>query len=252
MIDLTTTDLSPLTARASALLAALESYVSWGEAYRPSPPGVGFTIHDVPAGIDRWHTTCFAALEVERELSNLGMRPDMLRPDRPGSSITGDPGRNIQALYGWLCGMREGSEEEWGLKLVGVWDMSIQVDVGEMAVRLRRLREVVEPLKRGVGLPQSQREEGEGEGDKPLNEREQELLLAYLTLEATSKRRKVARLRAAMKADSEKPSSYNRANASLVKRGLLRVASKREGSGCWLTAEGIALAKEIRGTRQPV
>jgi hypothetical protein len=93
--------------------------------------------------------------------------------------------------------------------------------------------------------------EGAPSGEPPdsqedLTEKEAELLRAYLQLDATSKRKKVARNRAARKADpSSPPSTYNKANSALAKRRLLQVGTRREQGGCWLTAEGIELAKGL-------
>jgi hypothetical protein len=91
----------------------------------------------------------------------------------------------------------------------------------------------------------------EAEPEEKLSEREKELLLAYLALGADSKRRKVSRTQAARKADpGSPPTTYNRANAALGRRGYLQVAAPREGGGCWLTSVGKAAAEALRPPRQ--
>src|SRR5262249_3884897 len=86
---------------------------------------------------------------------------------------------------------------------------------------------------------------GDPISDSELKEREREILSALLLLKADGERRRVSRNKAARKADpSCKPSSYNKAIASLVKKGY--VASQTgPGGGIWLSPEGVCLAKTV-------
>ncbi len=95
-------------------------------------------------------------------------------------------------------------------------------------------------LDTGHVLPEKESVAEESEDADELNPRERELLQAYNALNATTKRTRVSRTRAARKAEpGSPPSTYNRANAKLVKKGYLRVGTKAEKGGCWLTTKGI-------------
>jgi hypothetical protein len=89
-----------------------------------------------------------------------------------------------------------------------------------------------------------QSEAGES-ADAELQERENHILRALLMLKAESKRRSVSRIRAARKADPAcKASSYNKAVASLVGKGLVK--SKRgPNGGIWLTPDGVSAATAL-------
>jgi hypothetical protein len=78
-----------------------------------------------------------------------------------------------------------------------------------------------------------------------LKERENEILHALLLLKAEGERRRVSREKASKKADPAcKTSSYNRAIASLVKRGFVE-SQKGPTGGIWLTSEGVSAAKAL-------
>jgi hypothetical protein len=81
--------------------------------------------------------------------------------------------------------------------------------------------------------------------DAELQERENDILRALLMLKADGKRRSVPRFRAARRVDPAcKASSYNKAVASLVAKGL--VNSKRgPNGGIWLTPDGVSAATAL-------
>src|SRR5262245_113735 len=80
-------------------------------------------------------------------------------------------------------------------------------------------------------------------------EREDEILRALLLLKADGNHRRVSRLQAARKADPEcKPSSYNKAIASLAQKGFIKSRVGPRG-GIWLTPEGVSRAKGMTNPR---
>ncbi len=106
------------------------------------------------------------------------------------------------------------------------------------------------PGETGQAEGNGQSETNSEQSDDPdaaeqLNERERELLLAYLALDATSKRRSLSLTAAARKADPYgKVASYKRANARLVQLGLLEKLSQQEGKQMYLSMRGKGRAEQ--------
>jgi hypothetical protein len=80
-----------------------------------------------------------------------------------------------------------------------------------------------------------------------LTDRQQEILVALLRLNAVGEHRRVSRAKASRKADSSTPvSTYNRPIATLADHGLIR-SKKGPTGGIWLTPEGETVAKSLQG-----
>ncbi|MHB1421852.1 MAG: hypothetical protein ACYC3I_01385 [Gemmataceae bacterium] len=90
-----------------------------------------------------------------------------------------------------------------------------------------------QPEETGVGLPD-------------IPERQREILTALLLLGAVTDRNRVARRKAASKADPEAAeSTYNRPIAALAGRGLIG-SKKGPDGGIWLTSNGEIAAQSLR------
>jgi hypothetical protein len=107
----------------------------------------------------------------------------------------------------------------------------------------------------GTGADSDQGEakqaEGADEGTSPqeLSDREKEILQALQVLKADGERRRVSRQKAARKTDPGcKPSTYNKAISSLVKRGFVESRSG-PGGGIWLTPAGVVAAEALKGSK---
>jgi hypothetical protein len=111
----------------------------------------------------------------------------------------------------------------------------------------RRIADQNEAVVEASHAVSEQPEAGES-ADAELQERENDILRALLMLKAESNRRSVSRSRAAIKVDPAcKPSSYNKAVASLVAKGLVK-SKKGPNGGIWLTPDGVSAAKAVGST----
>jgi hypothetical protein len=141
-LDLTA-DLTNLIDKATKLLGALAAFDGWAEGYlRQRVTYAGATMSEAMLGVSLWVSAASAAVEVEQELHLLGFRPDNEPAHLPGRTWLA-----AWALKGWLCVMRRGETDGWGMRSTGLWARDfVKLDAEQIGLQLCRLRSIVANL----------------------------------------------------------------------------------------------------------
>jgi hypothetical protein len=153
-VDLDRVNLDPVRAAAAALLRAEEYYSRWVEAYGGQVElSTVAPLHDIG----------LAALDVEEELSRIGMGPDP-----PARTVRGPRGgivRAVHALLEHLLELRGGNPERWGTAWPGPLPPGPH-PLPDFARPLARLRVVVAGLQ-GPPPPPPQGKRVKGQPGRP-------------------------------------------------------------------------------------